>query len=619
MSYKFSLGYGNDRPGLKTFLISGSGIPSTFVNIIFDMLNPLSYPGTGNIITDLSVNAYEGTIQGPTIDTDGTLLFNSPSTDGYGVYLNGPEFISGPDDAVDNLTIITWIKCISGTSGQTNDSRVVFSFDRSEVFRMSIGNDSLPQAAGKPSFAFTNTDGIFDVTSTNYLGDLRDNEWHQVSIVFRANQVDGLKFYIDNQLIHTENSAYLPIGNQVTLASPRYGWIGNGSESNVPGGTIGPVQPFYGNIGYVQFLDIANEGRIAQNYNQYKPIYDPLTITLDNVVNPTYYTAADGSINVTVSGSISPYTYSWSSGETVEDISGLEDGTYILTVTDAVGTQKTIEVTLTQPAYVPMTLSLDSSVNPSSSSATDGEINVTVTDGVAPYQYSWSNGATTEDITGLGEGTYTLTVTDSTGATNTISSTLVGGPVIQGLTISTQSGTSNLNKAPAYGLYDYGISMFLINASEFGSGEKLLTSIAYEAGGYSNYTYNNQRVLVAHTTATDLTTSIQVTNAGNLSTPATFTGVNFSNLTEVKELFNWTVNSGWNTIDFDNNFIYDGTSNILIIHENRDGSWQSGYGWWESWFNNSNTETWYKFVDNSFPTGFGTTDVSYRPNMRLGY
>jgi len=45
----------------------------------------------------------------------------------------------------------------------------------------------------------------------------------------------------------------------------------------------------------------------------------------------------------------------------------------------------------------------------------DGTINLTVTGGTAAYAYSWSNGATTEDVTGLSQGSYTVTVTDANG------------------------------------------------------------------------------------------------------------------------------------------------------------------------------------------------------------
>ena len=100
---------------------------------------------------------------------------------------------------------------------------------------------------------------------------------------------------------------------------------------------------------------------------------------------------------------------------------------------------------------------------------------------------------------------------------------------IQSLTFNANSGTSNLSFAPVYGLYDYGMSMFLIDQSELGSGEKQLTSISFEAAGFTApYVVNNQRIQLAHTTDTNLTSSINITNGGSVATPATFTGVNTS-------------------------------------------------------------------------------------------
>ena len=48
-----------------------------------------------------------------------------------------------------------------------------------------------------------------------------------------------------------------------------------------------------------------------------------------------------------------------------------------------------------------------------------GEIKLAVSQGVAPYTYAWSNGATASNITALAAGTYTVTVTDNTSVSET--------------------------------------------------------------------------------------------------------------------------------------------------------------------------------------------------------
>ena len=54
--------------------------------------------------------------------------------------------------------------------------------------------------------------------------------------------------------------------------------------------------------------------------------------------------------------------------------------------------------------------------------ATDGSLDVTVTGGTGVYTYTWSNGATTEDVSDLGAGTYSVVVTDENG--NSVSITV---------------------------------------------------------------------------------------------------------------------------------------------------------------------------------------------------
>ena len=49
-----------------------------------------------------------------------------------------------------------------------------------------------------------------------------------------------------------------------------------------------------------------------------------------------------------------------------------------------------------------------------------GSIDVTPSGGEPPYEYLWSNGATTQDLSGLSSGTYTITVTDASGGSTTM-------------------------------------------------------------------------------------------------------------------------------------------------------------------------------------------------------
>lgn len=57
--------------------------------------------------------------------------------------------------------------------------------------------------------------------------------------------------------------------------------------------------------------------------------------------------------------------------------------------------------------------------NASGDNASDGSINLTISGGALPYQFSWSNGSATEDISGLAPGSYAVTITDALCCTTT--------------------------------------------------------------------------------------------------------------------------------------------------------------------------------------------------------
>lgn len=69
-------------------------------------------------------------------------------------------------------------------------------------------------------------------------------------------------------------------------------------------------------------------------------------------------------------------------------------------------------------------------------SGSDGAVDLSVTSGTSPYTYSWSNAATTQDISGLTGGTYTVTVTDANGATASSAFQVLDGIVKKQLYLS---------------------------------------------------------------------------------------------------------------------------------------------------------------------------------------
>jgi len=122
------------------------------------------------------------------------------------------------------------------------------------------------------------------------------------------------------------------------------------------------------------------------------------------------YPGNNGTIKALPSGGIAPYSYQWSNGETTQQIDSLIAGTYKVVITDARGCRVEGNIVLNQPASLRL---IANAVNPTCYGGMDGLVTTTISGGVAPYKYQWSNGQTTPNISGLSKGEYTLTVTDT--------------------------------------------------------------------------------------------------------------------------------------------------------------------------------------------------------------
>lgn len=137
--------------------------------------------------------------------------------------------------------------------------------------------------------------------------------------------------------------------------------------------------------------------------------------------------SADGSIDITLTGGCLPYSFNWSNGANTEDVSGLTAGTYTVIATDANGAIISLSVTLTQPDALNGVITSNSyagGFNVSCNGASDGMADLSVLGGTSPYTYVWSNGSTTQDLSSLIAGTYTVTISDLNGCSTIAQITL---------------------------------------------------------------------------------------------------------------------------------------------------------------------------------------------------
>jgi len=141
-------------------------------------------------------------------------------------------------------------------------------------------------------------------------------------------------------------------------------------------------------------------------------------ISLSGSANVDCAGGSTGSLTVSVTGGVTPYTYAWTSGSTTNHANNLIAGNYVVTVTDAGGCRTVSSYVIAQstPINIPFT------VTPSSCTSSTGVIATNVSGGISGYTYLWSANAasqTTATVTALAAGLYSVIVTDNAGCTKT--------------------------------------------------------------------------------------------------------------------------------------------------------------------------------------------------------
>ena len=225
-------------------------------------------------------------------------------------------------------------------------------------------------------------------------------------------------------------------------------------------------------------------------------------------VDPICFGVNSGSIDLSVQGGTNPYSYSWTNGAITQDLSNIGAGNYNVLVTDFGGCTTTQNITLTQPTPSGVTFT---KTNVLCFGNATGTVDATIFGGIAPYSYSWSNGATTEDLTNTIAGNYSLVVTDA-----------INCPITGNVTITQPASpllvTENHNDALCVGALQGSIDLTI-------------------SGGTSGYTinWNNSATTEDLTQLASGTYIATISDANNCSTSKSITILDPSNTMVLSE------------------------------------------------------------------------------------
>lgn len=408
----------------------------------------------GKLILSHTGVLYGLTSSGGIYGTAGTLFSLNEDGTGFrivtslgGAYGNGPY--GSPLLANDN-------RFYGMTSaGGTGGSGQILSFDSlgnvTQIYNFSGGTDgAIPYGSliQSPTGAFY---GMTESGGYNGLGVIFRDSSYAYTVLHSFSGSDGSRPYGDLLLAKdgylygmtsqggangfgtifkcsVSGSFYSVIYNFTNMEYPE-GTLIQGSDGNLYGMAN---QGGAGNNGYIfkcsttgSFTDLSDFNGSDGTAPVYGALLEQLGVSIQNqpTCDGTNYT-----LNAAAVGGSQPYSYLWSTGATTSSINESTPITVWVRVMDS----KSISAydTITMQAYTPVSVS-PSSIGPSCFGGNDGALNSSVYNGIPPYTYSWSNGATTSQVTNVSAGTYTLTVTDSVGCSQSNSIPVNQPPAIR--------------------------------------------------------------------------------------------------------------------------------------------------------------------------------------------
>jgi len=187
--------------------------------------------------------------------------------------------------------------------------------------------------------------------------------------------------------------------------TPPYTYLFN--EQPAEGSVFTALRP--GNVSVIAFDSRACRSNVVEQRLSYA---SNLQLTA-NIEAPDCLGRSDGQLSVSLQGGLPPYTFNWQDGSSQAQRQSLPAGIYPLSVTDQRGCQLDTTIVLTAPQVFSISIV---ATQPSCHNASDGLINTLFSGGGnGLISYLWNDGSQQPQRSGLGAGSYQLTLSDETG------------------------------------------------------------------------------------------------------------------------------------------------------------------------------------------------------------
>ncbi len=345
-----------------------------------------SVAGTGTSITGLSAGTYGFTVKGS----------------------NGTGCVSSFN------TTLTALPAFSVTAGTTSNLSANGAGD---------GTANITVSGGNPTYTYLWSNGITtqnlsSAAAGTYSVTVTDSKGCKATLANAITLTEPPAIIITPTLTNVNcngnNTGAISIAVTGGASPYTYAWNDGTSTQNRTGLKAGT---------YTLTLTDANGARKITGIT----VTEPSVLNVNPAItNITCNGLTNGAIDITVSGGTSSYTYAWSKVEsgsysaTSEDITGLSLGTYNISVTDANGCNSISTNSIVEPNRLTLSSVINKATCPG---VNDGSVVLSLSGGNGGYTYAWtgpsSYTSTIASPTGLGAGTYSVTVTDSKSCTLT--------------------------------------------------------------------------------------------------------------------------------------------------------------------------------------------------------